>query len=77
MEAGNNVKREGKDNNLLELIEKEELFKPVHGRLGDIVDSEKFIGRAPEQTAEFIKNEIDPILEKHKDSLGEQGKVNV
>ena len=77
MEAGNNVKREGKDNNLLELIEKEELFKPVHGRLGDIVDSEKFIGRAPEQTVEFIKNEIDPILEKHKDSLGEQGKVNV
>ncbi len=77
MEAGNNVKREGKDNNLLELIEKEELFKPVHGKLGDIVDSEKFIGRAPEQTAEFIKNEIDPILEKHKDSLGEQGKVNV
>ena len=77
MEAGNNVKREGKDNNLLDLIEKEELFKPVHGKLGDIVDSEKFIGRAPEQTAEFIKNEIDPILEKHKDSLGEQGKVNV
>lgn len=77
MEAGNNVKREGKDNNLLELIEKEKLFKPVHGKLQEIVDARKFVGRAPEQTVEFIKNEIDPILEAHKGDLGEQGKVNV
>jgi len=77
MEAGSNVKCEGKDNNLLELIEKENLFKPVHGKLQEIVDARKFVGRAPEQTAEFIKNEIDPILEAHKAELGEQGKVNV
>ncbi len=77
MEAGNNVKREGKDNNLLELIEKEEVFGPVHGKLKEIVDARKFVGRAPEQTVEFIKNEIDPILESHKAYLGEQGKVNV
>lgn len=77
MEAGNHVKREGKDNNLLELIEQEELFKPVHGKLNEIVDARKFVGRAPEQTAEFIQNEIDPILEAHKAYLGEQGSVNV
>ena len=77
MEAGNNVKREGKENNLLELIEKEEAFGPVHGKLKEIVDARKFVGRAPEQTVEFIKNEIDPILEAHKAYLGEQGKVNV
>ena len=77
MEAGNHVKREGKDNNLLELIEQEELFKPVHGKLNEIVDARKFVGRAPEQTAEFIQNEIDPILEAHKAYLGEEGSVNV
>ncbi len=77
MEAGGNVKREGKDNNLLDLIEKENLFKPVHGKLQEIVDARKFVGRAPEQTAEFIKIEIDPILEAHQAELGEQGKVNV
>ncbi len=77
MEAGNNVKREGKENNLLELIEKEEAFGPVHGKLKEIVDARKFVGRAPEQTVEFIKNEIDPILEAPKAYLGEQGKVNV
>lgn len=77
MEAGNHVKKEGKDNDLLELIGQEELFKPVHGKLNEIVDARKFVGRAPEQTAEFIQNEIDPILEAHKAYLGEQGSVNV
>lgn len=77
MEAGNHVKKEGKDNDLLDLIEQEELFKPVHGKLNEIVDARKFVGRAPEQTAEFIQNEIDPILEAHKAYLGEQGSVNV
>ncbi len=77
MEAGNNVKREGKENNLLELVEADELFAPVHGKLDKIVDPKKFIGRAPHQTVEFIQNEIDPILEKYQDLLGEKGKVNV
>lgn len=77
MEAGNNVKREGKENNLLELIGKEKLFELVHGRLQEIVDAKKFIGRAPEQTVEFIENEIDPILASHKADLGEQGSVNI
>lgn len=77
MEAGSNVKREGKDNNLLDLIEKENLFKSVHGKLQEIVDARKFVGRAPEQTTEFIKIEIDPILEAHQAELGEQGKVSV
>ena len=77
MEAGNNVKRKGKENNLLKLIEKEPLFRPVHGKLKSIVNAKKFVGRAPEQTVEFIKTEIDPILKKHKSDLGEEGTVNV
>ena len=77
MEAGANVKREGKENNLLQLIENEPLFAPVHGKLKSIVNAKKFVGLAPKQTAEFIKNEIDPILKAHKGDLGEQGSVNV
>ena len=77
MEAGANVKREGKENNLLELIKQEPLFKAVHGKLDGIVDANKFTGRAPEQTIEFIQNEIDPILQKHKHELGEEGIVNL
>ena len=77
MEAGKNVKVEGKENNLIELILKDEMFKPVWDHIDDILDSNKFIGRAPSQTVEFIKNEIDPILQKHAYLLGEQGDVRI
>ena len=77
MEAGRNVKVEGGENNLIELIKQEEMFKPVWDKLDEILDAKKFIGRAPSQTVEFIRNEIDPILEKHADLLGEKGDVRI
>ncbi len=77
MEAGKNVKVEGKENNLIDLIKADEMFKPVWGKLDDILDARKFIGRAPSQTVEFIENEIEPILDKHADLLGEKGDVRV
>ncbi len=77
MEAGKNVKVEGGENNLLDLIKKDETFKPVWNKLDDILDAKKFIGRAPSQTVEFIENEIDPILKKHESWLGQSGDVRV
>jgi adenylosuccinate lyase len=77
MEAGKNVKVEGGENNLIELIKKDEMFKPVWDKLDQILDAKQFIGRAPSQTLEFIENEIDPILQKHKALLGEKGEIKV
>ena len=77
MEAGKNVKVEGGENNLIELIKKDEMFKPVWDKLDQILDAKQFIGRAPSQTVEFIENEIAPILEKHKALLGEKGEIKV
>ena len=77
MEAGRNVKVEGKENNLIDLIKQDELFKPVWVCLDDILDAKNFIGRAPSQTVEFIENEIDPILQKHQNALGQTGDVRV
>ena len=77
MEAGKNVKVEGKENNLIDLIKQDELFKPVWARLDDILDAKNFIGRAPSQTVEFIENEIEPILQKHQSALGQTGDVRV
>lgn len=77
MEAGKNVKVEGGENNLIDLIKQDETFKPVWDQLDEILDAKNFIGRAPSQTVEFIQNEIDPILEKHADLLGEKGDVRV
>ena len=77
MEAGKMVKVEGKENNLIDLILKDELFKPVWDHIDQILDAKKFIGRAPSQTVEFIENEIQPILDKHANLLGEQGDVRI
>ena len=77
MEAGKNVKVEGGENNLLELIKQDEIFAPVWDKLDEILDSKNFIGRAPSQTVEFIQEEIDPILNKHADLLGESGDVRI
>lgn len=77
MEAGKAVKTEGKDNNLIDLILEDEMFKPVWDKMDEILNAEKFIGRAPSQTVEFIENEIDPILNAHRDLLGEKGDVRI
>ena len=77
MEAGKNVKVEGKENNLIELIAQDEMFKPVWDHLDEILDAKKFIGRAPSQTVEFIENEIAPILARHASLLGISGDVRV
>ncbi len=77
MEAGRNVKELGKDNNLLELIEKDEAFAAVKDRLGEIVDAKKFTGRAPSQVVEFIEEYVEPILRENSEILGEVGTVTV
>ena len=77
MEAGKTVKVEGKENNLIELIKQDEMFKPVWDHIDDVLDAKNYIGRAPLQTVEFIQTEIDPILQKHSDLLGDKGDVRI
>lgn len=77
MEAGKNVKVNGKDNNLIEFIKADKTFAPVHGKLDEILDASKFIGRSPSQTVEFIENEVDPILKANSKLLGQKGDVKI
>ena len=41
---------------------------------GALLDIKKFVGRAPEQTTEFISNFVDPILEDGK-QFGSASKI--
>lgn len=73
MKASENVKINGKENNLIELIKQDKMFEPVKDMLEEILEPKKFIGRSPSQVVEFIQNEVDTILVKHKivdDNLG-------
>ncbi len=77
MQAGKNVKENGGDNNLIELIKNDKTFTAVHGKLDSILDANNFIGRAPSQTVEFIENEIKPILNENTAVLGQKGDVKI
>lgn len=69
MEAGAVVKGEGKPNDLMERIATDDTFKAVHAKLDQLMDPSQFVGRSPEQVDEFIADEIDPVLEQHKELL--------
>lgn len=77
MQAAENVKRYGKDNNLIDLIAKDEVFAAVHGRLDKVLDARLYTGRAPQQVEEFIEEEVEPVLLRHKDLLGQKGEVSI
>lgn len=77
MEAGKNVKVEGKDNNLLELIAADPAFNMTLEELEQCMDPAKYVGRSKEQVDAFLKNVINPILEANKELLGVKAEINV
>lgn len=77
MEAARMVKEFGMDNDLIERIKNDDSFKPIHSIIDSILDPINFIGRAKEQTIEYINETIYPILNENKELLGVTGEVNV
>ena len=77
MEAGRNVKVEGKDNNLLELIAADPAFNMSLEDLKKSMDPSKYVGRAPLQVENFLKNVVNPVLEANKEILGMKAEINV
>ena len=77
MEAGANVKREGKENNLLELIAADPSFNLTLEELESVMEPSRYVGRAPLQVTKFLENVIAPILEANKEILGMTAEINV
>jgi len=77
MEAGRNVKVEGKENNLLELIAADPAFNMTLEDLQKTMEPSRYVGRSKEQVEAFLKNVIWPILEENKDLLGVKAEINV
>ena len=77
MEAGKNVKVEGKENNLLELIAADPSFNLTLEDLQKTMDPSKYTGRAKEQVEAFLKNVVQPVLDENKDLLGLKAEINV
>jgi adenylosuccinate lyase len=60
------VKEQGKDNDLLERVLKNEKFQKLgitEAKLKEILDLRKFVGRAPGQVVKFVTEEVRPAIE--------------
>lgn len=68
--AGKNVKEEGRENDLLDRLSSDPRvpfsLKELQGLL---VDQQSFVGRAPEQTEEYLAEVVYPLLEKYKGEI--------
>ncbi|MBP3241619.1 MAG: adenylosuccinate lyase [Oribacterium sp.] len=77
MEAGKTVKEEGKDNNLLELIAADPSFHLTLSDLEASMQPERYVGRSPKQTEDYINEVVNPILEENKALLGLTAEIKV
>lgn len=77
MQAGANVKQEGRENNLLELIAADPAFGLTLEELQSTMDPSKYVGRAPLQVDAFIQNVVQPILDQNQDILGVKAEILV
>ncbi len=77
MAAARVVKEEGKENDLIERIVNDKSFNLDIDDIKAVLKPENFIGRAKEQTEEFLRDYVSPVLEKYKDVLGEEAELSV
>ena len=61
----------------MELIACDSAFGMTREEIEALLDPKNFVGRAPEQTAEFLAEQIQPILDANKDILGVKAEINV
>lgn len=77
MAAGKVVKEEGKPNDLIERIANDPKFGLTKEEIEAHMQPIHYVGRSVQQTEEFFRDYIDPILVKHKDELGIEAEINV
>jgi adenylosuccinate lyase len=68
---------EGRENPMRELIRAHPAFRTVAGRLEELLEPARFVGRAPEQVLEFVRAEVDPLLQRHAGLAAAEARVHV
>ncbi|XP_059702488.1 adenylosuccinate lyase [Haemorhous mexicanus] len=69
------VKQEGGDNDFIARVRADPYFSPIHKQLESLLDPSSFTGRAPQQVAKFLKEEVRPALIPYQSKMG--GKVEL
>lgn len=66
------VKQEGGDNDLIARVKNTKYFEPIWDELDSLLDPSTFVGRAPQQTEKFIKNDVAKALEPFKQHINDE-----
>jgi adenylosuccinate lyase len=69
------VKKFGKENDLLDRLKADPDFKDIDLRA--VLDPKAYIGRAPQQVDEFIKEHVTPVRRKYRNKLKRKVELNV
>lgn len=75
--ASRRVKEEGAENDLLERILSDPEFGLDRQELQDLCDVSRFIGCAPQQTEDFLRDCVEPILSKNAGQAGGTAEIKV
>lgn len=77
MAASKVIKEEGGENDLLERIAADPAFGVTLEQLHAIISPEKYVGRAPQQTEDFINNEVKNALKPYENMDNYKAEINV
>ena len=73
--AAEQVKVHGKDNDLIARLQADDAFANID--IDALLDPTAFIGRAPQQTDEFIANCVEPVRQRYAEALGQDADLKV
>lgn len=71
------VKEEGKDNDLIDRVCADPLFRLDRSEIDGILKPINFVGRSVEQVDEYLAEAVIPVLERNKAFLGENAELSV
>lgn len=77
MAASKLIKEEGGENDLLARIAGDSAFGVTLEELNRLVSPEKYVGRAPQQTEEFITESVDTVLTRYQKINEKKVEINV
>ncbi|HEX2986442.1 MAG TPA: adenylosuccinate lyase [Caproiciproducens sp.] len=77
MAASKVIKEEGGENDLLSRIAGDPIFGVSLDELNAIVSPEKYVGRAPRQTEEYISEVVNPVIESYDFIPEEKAEINL
>ncbi|MCR5597317.1 MAG: adenylosuccinate lyase [Lachnospiraceae bacterium] len=77
MKAGAHVKKEGLENNLLELIAEDEMFGLTKEQLEARMNPADYVGRSPVQVDKYLNDFVQPVLDARMDLKVEGSEIKV